>query len=164
LSSETFAYMHVKSKAQGVFVDDKTKAGAAKSLCLAVRFRGDVPHDVRKGGFAVTEHEPITVVRDWSASTVQFLTSFWANEVLDEVKFDFVRPDDAGKEQTFATLTLTQVTVAFVELRSGNTAELVEAAPRTLEYIGLRAQGIEFNVDSPSGGVTANYSRQASGS
>ena len=85
VSSEAFAYMHVKSAAQGGFLDDSSRAGTSKTLCLAVRFRGDVPHDARKGSYAVTQHEPITVIREWSPSTVQFLTSLWNNELIDEV-------------------------------------------------------------------------------
>jgi type VI protein secretion system component Hcp len=162
VNSETFAYMHVKSSVQGEFLDDESQAGQSKTLCLAVRFRGEVPHDARKGSYAVTKHEPITVIGEWSPSTVQFLTSLWNNEVIDEVGFDFIRPDTAGKDEVYATLTLNQVTVAFVELRSGNTAELVPGEPRALDYIGFHAQQIAFKLIGPSGPVEASYARKAS--
>lgn len=165
MSSETFAYMHVKSPSQGMFTDDATRAGASKTLCLAVRFRGEVPHDARSGsGYAVTQHQPITVIREWSVSTVQFLTALWSNEVLAEVGFDFVRQNAEGQEETYATLTLTQVTVAFVELRSGNTADLIPNEPRALDYIGFHARQIEFKVNDPAGPATASYDRKASSS
>lgn len=162
MSSEAFAYMHVKSSAQGGFLDDESQAGSSKTLCLAIRFRGDVPHDARKGSYAVTQHEPITVVREWSPSTVQFLTSLWNNELIDEVGFDFVRPDTAGKDEVYATLTLNQVTVAFVELRSGNTAGLTSGDLRAVDYIGFHAQQISFKVTGPNGPVEASYVRKAS--
>jgi type VI secretion system Hcp family effector len=162
LSSETFAYMHVKSSAQGSFLEDQSQAGASKTLCLSVRFRGEVPHDVRQGTYAITKHDPITVIREWSPSSVQFLTSLWNNEVLDEVGFDFVRPDNAGKEEIFATLTLTKATVVFVELQSGNTKHLIEGEPRNVDHIGFQAQKITFRVTGPNGPVEATYVRKAS--
>jgi type VI secretion system Hcp family effector len=162
VSSETFAYMHVKSAAQGQFLDDETQAGKSKTLCLAVRYRGEVPHDVRKGNVAATQHEPITVIGEWSPSTVQFLTSLWNNEVISEVSFDFVRPDTSGKDEVYATLTLNKVTVAFVELRSGNTAGLIPGELRTVDCIGLHAQQIAFKLmNGPHGPVEASYVRKA---
>jgi type VI secretion system Hcp family effector len=165
VSADSLAYMHVKSSVQGAFLDDASRAGATKTLCLAVHFHGEVPHDVRKGSsYAVTQHKPISVIREWSASTVQFLVAMWNNEVLEEVGFDFVRPDTEGKEEIYATLTLTKATVAFVELRSGNTASLLEAAPRAVDHIGFHAQTIEFKVMGPSGASTATYERTPSAS
>jgi type VI secretion system Hcp family effector len=165
VSSETFAYMHVKSASQGMFADDATQAGSQKTLCLAVHFRGEVPHDARSGGgYAVTQHEPITVIREWSASTAQFLTSLWSNEVLTEVGFDFVRQNSDGQEEVYATLTLNQATIAFVEMRSGNTDDLIPNHPRALDYIGFHAQQIEFKYNDPSGPATASYDRKAGGS
>lgn len=160
MNLETLAYMHVKSSDQGTFADDASRAGTDRSICLAVRFRGEVPHDVKKGSsYAVTQHEPVTVVREWSASTVQFLTAMWNNQTLDEVGFDFVRTNKDGKEEIYATLTLTSARVAFVELRSGNTAGLLESSPRSVDYIGLQAQVITFVVKGPNGDATASYQR-----
>jgi type VI secretion system Hcp family effector len=163
-NSETFAYMHVKSSAQGGFLDDQSQAGASKTLCLAVHFRGEVPLDARQQGtYSVTKHEPVTVIREWSPSSVQFLTALWNNEVLDEVGFDFVRPNNAGKDEVFATLTLTKATVAFVELKSGNTKHLIEGEPRNLDHIGFHAQKISFRITGANGPVEATYVRKASG-
>jgi type VI secretion system Hcp family effector len=165
VNPEALAYMHVKSSVQSAFLDDASRAGASKTLCLAVYFRGEVPHDVRKGSsYAVTQHQPISVIREWSASTVQFLISMWNNEVLDEVGFDFVRPDGEGNEEVYATLTLTKATVAFVEIRSGNTHPLMESAPRTVDYIGFHAEIIEFTVKGPNGASSATYERKSSAS
>jgi type VI secretion system Hcp family effector len=160
---ETLAYMYVKSSVQGVFQDDESRAGTDRTVCWAVRFRGEVPHDVRKGsGHSVTQHEPISVIREWSASTAQFLTAMWTNEVLEQVSFEFVRPNTDGKEEVYATLTLSKVTVAFVELRSGNTAALLDSAPRAAEHLGFHAQAIEFKVTGSAGSTTATYKRPSS--
>jgi len=165
MNVDALSYMHVKSSVQGAFLDDASRAGATKTVCLAVHFRGEVPHDVRKGSsYAVTQHKPISVIREWSPTTVQFLVAMWNNEVLDEVGFDFVRPNTEGMEEIYATLTLTNATVAFVELRSGNTASLMETAPRAVDYIGFHAQTIEFKVMGPNGASTATYERKSSAS
>jgi type VI secretion system Hcp family effector len=160
----SLAYMSVKSSAQGAFSADASRAGHSRSLCHAVKFRGEVPHDVRKGNaYAVTQHQPIDVIREWSLSTVQFLTSLWNNEVLDEVLFEFIRTDAGGQEVVYATLTLAKATVAYVELRSGNTAELLPGEHRSLDRIGLHAEKIEFKVKDKAGDATANYDRKAEG-
>ncbi|MCL2724724.1 MAG: type VI secretion system tube protein Hcp [Polyangiaceae bacterium] len=152
--------MRVKSAAQGVFKSDQSRAGVGYTLCLAVRFRGEVPHDVRGGNaYKVTQHEPITVIRRWSASTSQFLIAMWNNEVLTEVFFEFIQHDPGGKEVVFATMTLTKVTVVSVELRSGNTHELVESDHGALDVLGFHAEGIEFTFMEDGGGATAKYSQ-----
>src|SRR5579859_1912614 len=89
----SFAYMSVKGASSSGF-PGAPSSGGGKTRCLAVRFRGEVPHDVRKGSaHAVTQHEPITVVREWGPASAQALTSLWNNQVLDEVRFDFVRDE-----------------------------------------------------------------------
>jgi type VI secretion system Hcp family effector len=154
------AYMHVKGSSQGVFLEDGTRAGKDKTLCLSVRFRGDVPHDVRHGKYAVTKHEPISVVHEWSPATVQFVSALWSNEVLDEVVFEFVREDTGGKEQVYGTLTLTKATVAYAEIRPGGGDALDEGEHRTLGDVGLHAEKMELKMKSGSGQVTATYDRK----
>jgi type VI secretion system Hcp family effector len=159
------AYMHVKGSSQGAFQEDGSHAGKGRTLCQAVRFRGDVPHDVRNGKHAVTKHEPVSVIHEWGPATVQFLSALWSNEVLDEVGFEFVRQDRGGKEEVYATLTLTKATVAYVELRSGR-AESGKAAVdeewRTFDDVGLHAEKIEFTFKDGGGKVTASYDRKKS--
>jgi type VI secretion system Hcp family effector len=154
------AYLRAKGSAQGAFHEDKSRAGKDRTLCLSVRFRGEVPHDVRGGTHATTQHEPISVVHEWGPATVQFVTALWSNETLDEVAIDFVRPDGKGKEEVFATLTLTQATVAYAELRSGDTATLTEGMHRPVSAVGLRAEKIEFKLNAGGGPMTATYDRK----
>jgi type VI protein secretion system component Hcp len=159
--------MHVKGSSQGGFLEDGTRAGKGRTLCRAVRFRGDVPHDVRHGQHAVTKHEPISVIHEWSPATAQFLSALWSNEILDEVGFAFVRQDTGGREEVWASLTLTKATVAFVELRSGGRefgklAELGGEDWRAYQEVGLHAEKIEFMIKDGSGKVTATYDRKKS--
>lgn len=155
----SLAFMSVKGASSSGFPGASSSGG--KSRCLAVRFRGEVPHDVRKSGtHAVTQHEPITVIREWSPSSAQVLTALWNNQVLEEVRFDFLR-DEGETEIVYATLTLSQATVAFVELRSGNTEDLLEGDYRALDVIGFHAEKIEFKIKDSGGDATANYDRKA---
>ena len=152
------AYMRAKGSSQGTFKDDSSRAGKDRTLCYAVRFRADVPHDVRGGKHAVTRHEPISVVHEWGPATVHFVTALWSNETLDEVVFEFVEPDKDGKEKTFATLTLSKATVAYAELRSGNTDKLVAGEHhRPLGEVGLHAEKIELKLQADGGPMTAKY-------
>jgi type VI secretion system Hcp family effector len=152
--------MFVKGSSSG-FPGGAAPGGAAKSRCLAVRFRGDVPHDVRGGAaHAVTQHEPITAIREWGPSSAQLLTALWNNQVLEEVRFEFVR-DEGETEIVYATLTLGRATVAFVELRSGNSDELLEGDYRALDLVGFHAEKIELKIKDAGGDATANYDRKA---
>jgi type VI protein secretion system component Hcp len=152
--------MRIKGSSQGVFIEDGSRAGKERSLCLAVRFRGDVPHDVRGGKHAVTRHEPVSVIHEWGPATVQFVAALWSNEVLDEVVFDFIRRDVT--EEVYATLTLTKATVAYAELRSGHGERLLAGQYRELGEVGLHAEKLELKMKSGSGHVTASYDRSPS--
>jgi type VI protein secretion system component Hcp len=155
------AFMRVKGSSQGVFLEDGSRAGKERTLCAAVRFRGDVPHDVRHGKHAVTRHEPISVIHQWSPATVQFVAALWSNEVLDEVALQFLRGDPRGGEDSFAILTLTKATVAYADLRTGH-KDWVDGEHRQLCDVGLHAEKLEFKMKHGSGWVTANYDRSSS--
>jgi type VI secretion system Hcp family effector len=161
MTNQTMAYMKAKGSSQGGFLEDGTRAGKDRTLCLAVRFRGEVPHDVRGGGgkYTTTRHEPISVVHEWGPATVQFMSALWSNETLDEVDLEFIRVDGKGKEEVYAHLTLTKATVAYVELRSGETAPLAEGEHRALGEVGLHAEKVEFKLASAGGPMVASYDR-----
>jgi type VI secretion system Hcp family effector len=154
--------MHVKGSSQGAFLEDKSRAGKGRTSCLAVTFRGEVPHDVRDGKHAVTKHDPIMVTHEWTPATAHFLSALWSNEILDEVKLEFARQDKGGKEEVYATLTLTKATVAYVELRSGKEQEPEEGEYRPVADVGLVAEKIEFKLKGEGGQVTATYDRKKS--
>jgi type VI secretion system Hcp family effector len=154
------AYMKTTGSSQGVFAEDKSRAGKDKTLCLSVRFRGDVPHDVRGGTkYATTRHEPVSIVHAWGPATVQFMTALWANETLDQVELEFVRPGGEGHEPAFAWLTLKKATVAYVELVTGEARKLADGTYRELGEVGLYAEQIEFKLQGPDGPMVANYDR-----
>lgn len=158
--NQGMAYMKAKGSSQGTFLEDHSRAGKDRTLCVSVRFRGDVPHDVRGGGkYATTRHEPVSVVHEWGPATVQFMTALWANETLDEVELEFVLPGGADREVTFAWLTLKKATVAYVELVSGNTGKLAEGTHRQLGEVGLHAEQIEFKLNGSDGPMVASYDR-----
>ena len=154
--------MHVKGSSQGGFMEDGTRAGKGRTLVLAVRFRGEVPHDVRHGKHAVTKHEPISVVHEWGPATAQFLSALWANEVLDEVGLEFVRQDSGGQEEVYATLTLSKATVAYVELQSGTAERSAAGEWRPHDDVGFYAEKIEFMIKNGTGKVTATYDAKRS--
>lgn len=156
---QAMAYMKAKGSAQGTFAEDKSRAGKDRTLCLSVGFRGEVPHDVRGGKQSTTHHKPVSIVHLWSPATVQFMTALWANETLDEVEIAFVRPDGTGKEEEYATLKLTKATVAYVDLKSGETARLAEGQHWALCDVGLNAEKIEFKLKGEGGPLVASYDR-----
>jgi type VI secretion system Hcp family effector len=156
---QAMAYMKAKGSAQGTFAEDKSRAGKDRTLCLSVGFRGEVPHDVRRGQHAVTKHEPVSIVHVWSSATVQFLTALWANETLDQVEIAFVRRDGGGHEEEYATLKLGKATVAYVDLKSGAAAKLAEAQHLALCDVGLHAEKIEFRLKGEGGPLVASYDR-----
>jgi type VI protein secretion system component Hcp len=151
--------MKAKGSAQGAFLEDRSRAGKGRTLCVAVRFRGDVPHDVRGGGYATTRHEPISIVHEWGPATVQFMTALWANETLDEVELEFVYPGSPGEAPTSAWLTLKKATVAYVELVSGDTQKIAAGDHRQLGEVGLHAEQIEFKFEGSDGPLVAQYDR-----
>lgn len=157
-ANQWMATMHVKGSSQGVFQDDGSWAGKDRTRCAAVRFRGEVPHDVRDGKYVAARNHPVSVLHEWTPATVQFVQALWSNEVLDEVVLYFRRPDGKGSEEDFATLTLTKATVAYAELTTGH-ADAIEGDHRQMCDVGLHAEKMEFKLKAAGGQLTASYDR-----
>jgi type VI secretion system Hcp family effector len=156
--NQWMATIHVKGSSQGVFQEDGSWAGKDRTRCAAVKFRGEVPHDVRGGKYVALRHEPVSVIHEWSPATVQFVQALWSNEVLDEVVLAFLRGGRQGGEHHFATLTLMNATVAYAQLTTGHDDE-IEGEHRQLCDVGLHAEKMEFTLNPGSGQLSASYDR-----
>jgi len=159
----TVIYLRIKSSKQGAFLADDSRAGHGKTTCLDFRFACAVPHDVRKdkgGDYTVVQHEPISLMAEWSPLVVQCVSAAWSNEVLDEVTLEFVRYDQGGQEVVFATMILSKATVAVVDLGAGDTSRFLQGDFTGLARIGFTPEKIEFKVKDRAGDATAHYDRK----
>ncbi|HWW23623.1 MAG TPA: type VI secretion system tube protein TssD [Edaphobacter sp.] len=114
-----------------------------------------VPRDVATGqASGKRQHQPVVFTKEWGASSPQFYTAAYTNEVLSAVAFNFYVSGPTGTQQLDHTVKLTNATIISVK----QSIQLPQQGgpiidSRELEEISLIFQKIE--ITSISGGTTA---------
>jgi type VI secretion system Hcp family effector len=80
----------------------------------------DAPHYKDKG---VTQRQTLKVTKPVDASSPQFLSASMNNEAFTSVILKFVKPEKAGKEVVFMTLTLTGASIS--DFRQNGNSETI---------------------------------------
>lgn len=138
-------FIKVTGKDQGDFHSDSAHAGAGRSLCHQLRFKGtsdNAPHRGKEG--ASRTHLPLLVVKPWGPSSPNFAAAFWNREELSTVELSFPRSDGSNPEALFHQIILTNAVIASYEIRAGDKTDVPEGAPPELEYIELRFEQMEI--------------------
>jgi type VI secretion system secreted protein Hcp len=115
-------YITVKGRTQGAFKGAAQEGGAgvkargaARGTIPGIRYLAESlsPRDEATGQASGKRiHKPITVTKEWDASSPQLFQALVENEVLDSVLFEFVRPAPNGKETVYYTVKLTDASVS----------------------------------------------------
>src|SRR6266850_197479 len=109
-------FVTVKGKKMGVFKGESTaQGGPGKDKILGLGFSYELksPRDVATGqASGKRQHLPIKIVKEWGASTPQFFQALVNNEVLSEVKLEFLKTNANGEEYVYYTIKLTDGNVA----------------------------------------------------
>lgn len=147
-------YVTVKGKTQGQFKSESKKE-ARKDKWLegvGIKMGSQVPADPNTGEVkGHRQHRPLTITKEWGASSPQFLQAHWTNEVLDEVIIEVVGRDEGGKkEKVMERITLNDAVVVDVDRYSDKSAkDAVEHDTHHLESISFRYRKILVeNIDA----------------
>jgi type VI secretion system secreted protein Hcp len=159
-------YVSVKGKKQGQFKPESTKAGRKDKFveCLSFNMGSSVPYDANSGHLrGYRQHDPLTITKEWGASSPQFLQAHWTNEVLDEVVLEIVaRTDDGSKEFVLERITLTDAVVVTVKRYSATSAkDTVATDVHHLEDISFRFR--QIMVENPNAGTSTTDNWDAPG-
>ena len=109
------AYLSATGAKQGKFQGEGT--GERKDWIPILAFTIDVaePLDTATGHpSGKRQYQPVTVIKQWGASSPQGLTACATNEVLNTVAIEFVNVDSTGKETPLQNVTLTSAAISAV--------------------------------------------------
>src|SRR5690349_9689461 len=85
-------YITIHSKVHGPLRgNDKDRWDGA---LLTFSYGVESPRDISSGqASGKRQHQPVTITKEWGASSPQLFQALWTNEVLDSVVIEFVAPD-----------------------------------------------------------------------
>ena len=115
-------YISITGAKQGKFKGDSvgekgTKDSRAKGKIAGIRYSAETtsPRDAATGQATGKRiHKPITITKEWDAASPQIFAALVSNETLKTVLFEFVKPDAAGREEIYFTVTLTNAVISNV--------------------------------------------------
>jgi type VI secretion system Hcp family effector len=135
-------YVTIVGAKQGAFKGDATGVHAGKLIGLAFE-QASTAASGGTGG-AKPSFGPVRFTRQWGAASPQLLKALATGEVLTEVRFEFLRSNDAGEETVFHAIRLTGARVIglrpFIDLEA-EPSSLMPLPP--LEEVELRFAAME---------------------
>jgi type VI secretion system secreted protein Hcp len=139
-------YVSVKASKQGQFRGDIPTAKPPGQI-LALKFQYEVssPRDAATGqASGKLQHKPIVITKEWGASSPQFFQALTTNELLQEVRLDFVGVGVSGEPIITHTIRLVNASVSNI----AHSTDVVPGRPgvRHLEEITFTFQAIEFHL------------------
>jgi type VI secretion system secreted protein Hcp len=149
-------YASFKGVKQGDFKGESTQKSHEGTIPgVAFSYGVIVPRDTTTGqASGKRQHQPVVFTKEWGASSPQFYTAAYTNEVLSAVAFNFYITGPTGIQQLDHTVKLTNATIVSVKQ---STSLPQQGGPvidsRELEEISLTFQKIE--ITSIPGGTTA---------
>lgn len=152
------AYFKCKFNKQGALKGESPHK-ERKDWVQVLGFGFDIisPRDMATGlASGKRQYKPVQFLKEWGASSPQFLTAVARNETVDTALFEFVKVNASGTKYVYQTVILTTATISAVSQFSGEvmTAGATTPTPqngidgRALEHIWLTFQKIEVkNTD-----------------
>jgi type VI secretion system secreted protein Hcp len=146
-------YVTIEGRAQGKFLGESTRY-PNKIAGLALKYEVTSPHDPRTGlPTGRTQHEPVTLVKEWGAASPQLYNATVNNEDLTSVVFEFVKTTPDGVEAVYHTIKLTNASVASISLNVDAPTPGAPGDTHELEEVTFYFQQIELS--NIGGGTTA---------
>ena len=141
------AHMSAKGAKQGQFKSEGAGKRADKWIPLVSFSSGaDSPRDAASGmATGKRQWKPVCVVKQWGASSPQFLAALASNETLPEVNFEFTRANPSGEEYIYQTVKLTDASVSRARSFTANTAEDPTPSKRTATAEATELEEICFS-------------------
>jgi len=146
-------YVSIVGNKQGKFKGDSAKA-SRKDWIAALSFSYEVssPRDAATGqATGKRQHRPVTITKEWGASSPQIFEAVVANESLKSILFEFVTPAEDGTEHVHQKIKLTNAVVTSFKMYTAeheSTGHVFE-----LEDVSFTFQKIE--IDNLTAGTAA---------
>lgn len=114
-------YVTIEGKKQGKFKGESIReAHKDKIAGLSYSHEINSPRDVATGqASGKRQHGPVTITKEWGASTPQIFQALVSNESLTSVLFEFIHTTPDGAEEVYQTVKLANATVSKVRQITG---------------------------------------------
>jgi type VI secretion system secreted protein Hcp len=150
-------YASFKGVKQGDFKGESNQKGREGTIpCVGFSYGVIVPRDVATGqASGKRQHQPVTVTKEWGASSPQLYAAAYTNEVLSQVVFNFYVTGPTGTQRLDHTVKLTNAIIVSVRqsiLLPQQGGPIIDS--RELEEISLTFQKID--ITSVPGGTEAS--------
>ncbi len=130
-------YMTINGTKQGTFQGGRIP-------CLKFSYEPSASRDIATGqASGKPRHEEIVVTKEWGPASPALFRAMNTNEVLREVKFEFVRATAAKGEQVYKTLRLSNATVASIHRMAIQGTRELEEVTFTFEREKLETGGAD---------------------
>ena len=139
-------YMQIEGQKQGKLKGESTReAWKDWAPCYYIEYSANVPTDRDRGTAAgAVRHMPITVSKEWGASSPQIFTALCTNEVLKKVTFSFTHRNKDGTEEVYYTIVLVNAVITEYKQYTpeASKTEHQQMTTKELENVSFRFQQI----------------------
>jgi type VI secretion system secreted protein Hcp len=106
-------YVTIEGTKQGKFKGNSVREKwKGKITGLSFHYEVKSPREAGSGlATGKRQHQPVTFVKQWAASSPQIFQALVTNEVLKTVLFEFVETDNNGEEMVFYTIKLLNASI-----------------------------------------------------
>lgn len=156
-------YVTIEGVRQGAFKGESIRESHKEKIAgLSYHHAIKSPRDVSTGyASGKRQHGPISITKEWGASSPQLFQALCTNEVLKTVKFEFFHTTPEGQEEVYHTITLQDATVSAIEYTTGGGSDSSSGSSKTttaydtheLEKISFTYRRIE--IESLTGQTSA---------
>jgi type VI secretion system Hcp family effector len=147
-------YVSVDASKQGSF---KGTSGFSKDRIPVIGYSFDfvVAPSTATGSAQTHGARPsVVVTKEWDATSPKFYQATLDREVLNSVKFEFVKPSPEGKEETWYKITLTNATILQYKQYTGL---LPDGGTNTFELEDMTFTFQKIEVQDVESGATATH-------
>lgn len=154
----TRVFVTIDGTKQGKF---KTEAGPQFGDRIPVlRFSYEIvsPRDLSTGqASGKRQHRPVTIIKDWSASSPQFFQAVATNEPLKSVLIEVFRTSPSGAEEVVATVRLTDAAIGRFRTAVSDSTSGDGPAGRLVDQVEFTFKKIEIANPVARTGATDDW-------
>jgi len=138
-------YVTIEGMKQGKFKGESIRE-AHKDKITGLSYSHEIssPRDIATGrASGKRQHGPVTITKEWGASTPQIFQALVHNETLKTVLFEFIHTTPDGLEEVYQTIKLANATVSKVRQVTGK-GESSDSAKTQATYDTHELEEVSF--------------------
>jgi type VI secretion system secreted protein Hcp len=138
-------YVTIEATKQGALKGESVREAHKDKLAgLSYSHTITSPRDIATGqASGKRQHGPVTITKEWGASSPQLFQALVTNEVLKSVFFEFIHTTPDGAEEVYHTVKLANATVSQIRQVTGS-GESSSSAKTSATYDTHELEEVSF--------------------